>query len=90
MVTCDKDNSVFVGDVLVGGDTILAVGKDASRLAAAGPIVRVVDAEGAAVIPGFVQAHVHLCQALFRGMADDRPLLEWLVARIWPSCAVLC
>src|SRR5208283_1039958 len=28
--------------------------------------------------------HVHLCQVLFRGMADDLPLLEWLRARIWP------
>ena len=46
--------------------------------------VRVIDARGCAVIPGFVQAHVHLCQALFRGMADDMPLLEWLRTRIWP------
>ena len=45
---------------------------------------RVIDARGCAVIPGLVQAHVHLCQALFRGMADDMPLLEWLRARIWP------
>ena len=43
-----------------------------------------IDAEGCAVIPGFVQAHVHLCQVLFRGMADDLPLLEWLRKRIWP------
>ena len=47
-------------------------------------IARVIDARGCAVIPGFVQAHVHLCQALFRGMADDLPLLEWLRSRIWP------
>ena len=39
---------------------------------------------GAAVIPGLVQAHVHLCQALFRGMADDLPLMQWLRRRIWP------
>ncbi len=43
-----------------------------------------IDATGCAVIPGFVQAHVHLCQALFRGLADDLPLLEWLRKRIWP------
>jgi cytosine/adenosine deaminase-related metal-dependent hydrolase len=35
-------------------------------------------------MPGFVQAHVHLCQVLFRGMADDLPLLSWLERRIWP------
>jgi 5-methylthioadenosine/S-adenosylhomocysteine deaminase len=31
-----------------------------------------------------VQAHVHLCQVLFRGLADDLPLLSWLRKRIWP------
>jgi cytosine/adenosine deaminase-related metal-dependent hydrolase len=36
------------------------------------------------VSPGLVQAHVHLSQALFRGMADDLPLLDWLRLRIWP------
>jgi len=36
------------------------------------------------VLPGFVQAHVHLVQVLFRGMADDLPLLAWLKERIWP------
>ena len=45
---------------------------------------RVVDARGCAVIPGFVQAHVHLCQVLLRGLGDDLPLLEWLKERIWP------
>jgi cytosine/adenosine deaminase-related metal-dependent hydrolase len=44
----------------------------------------VLDASGCAVIPGLVQSHVHLCQALFRGMADDLPLLSWLRERIWP------
>ncbi|MBC7173760.1 MAG: amidohydrolase family protein, partial [Polyangiaceae bacterium] len=39
---------------------------------------------GAVVLPGFVQAHVHLCQVLFRGLAEDLPLLRWLRERIWP------
>ena len=47
-------------------------------------LVRVLDARGSAVVPGMVQAHVHLCQVLFRGMADDLPLLDWLKERIWP------
>ena len=33
--------------------------------------------------PGFVQAHVHLCQTLFRNQADDLELLDWLSKRIW-------
>ena len=30
------------------------------------------------LIPGFVQTHVHLCQTLFRGLAEDMELLDWL------------
>jgi 5-methylthioadenosine/S-adenosylhomocysteine deaminase len=54
------------------------------KLSGSGELIRVVDARGCAVIPGFVQAHVHLCQVLFRGRADDMPLLTWLSERIWP------
>ena len=43
-----------------------------------------IDLHGKAVIPGFVQTHVHLCQVLFRGLADDLALLDWLRTRIWP------
>ncbi len=45
---------------------------------------RVLDARGGYLLPGFVQTHVHLCQTLFRGLADDLPLLEWLRRRVWP------
>ena len=44
----------------------------------------VIDASGALVLPGFVQTHVHLCQTLFRGYADDLALIDWLRRRIWP------
>ena len=36
------------------------------------------------LIPGFVQTHVHLCQTLFRGLAEDMELLDWLQKRIFP------
>lgn len=35
-------------------------------------------------VPGLVQSHIHLCQTLFRGMAENRTLLPWLEERIWP------
>jgi cytosine/adenosine deaminase-related metal-dependent hydrolase len=35
-------------------------------------------------IPGFVQTHIHLCQTLFRGLAEDVELLDWLQGRIFP------
>ncbi|MFA5577653.1 MAG: amidohydrolase family protein [Tissierellaceae bacterium] len=43
-----------------------------------------VDLGGRTIIPGFVQTHVHFCQTLFKGLADDLPLLAWLRTRIWP------
>ncbi len=79
VVTCDANNRVVQGDVLVRGREIAQVGG-----AATSGVTRVIDARGCAVIPGLVQAHVHLCQVLMRGMADDLPLLEWLRRRIWP------
>lgn len=43
-----------------------------------------VDADGGYLLPGFVQTHIHLCQTVFRTLADDLPLLDWLRARVWP------
>jgi len=37
------------------------------------------------LIPGLVNAHTHLAMTLFRGIADDLPLEEWLREHIWPA-----
>jgi 5-methylthioadenosine/S-adenosylhomocysteine deaminase len=37
-----------------------------------------------ALIPGFVNAHTHAAMSLLRGVADDRPLMQWLLDHIWP------
>ncbi len=44
----------------------------------------IVDARDLVAIPGFVQTHIHLCQTLFRGLADDLELLDWLQLKIFP------
>jgi len=79
LLTMDAKRRVLKGDLRIRDGRILVLGKDPG-----GAPARVLDAEGAVVMPGLVQAHVHLCQALFRGMADDMPLLPWLRKRIWP------
>jgi 5-methylthioadenosine/S-adenosylhomocysteine deaminase len=38
-----------------------------------------------AVIPGLVNAHTHAAMTLFRGLADDLPLMQWLNEHIWPA-----
>ncbi len=86
IVTCDAAGTVVQGSVLIRGRDIVEVGRGPLIAAAlrGSPTTRVVDARGSAIVPGFVQAHVHLCQALLRGMADDLELLPWLRERIWP------
>ena len=45
---------------------------------------RVLRFDNLTLIPGFVQTHIHLCQTLFRGLADDLELLDWLQLKIFP------
>ncbi len=69
-------------DLWVQDHRILHVG-DAPP-AGVGEPVQTVDATGCFVIPGFVQTHVHLCQTLFRNLAENLQLLDWLRRKIWP------
>ena len=41
--------------------------------------------EGHVLIPGLVNLHTHAAMALMRGLADDRPLMEWLNQHVWPA-----
>jgi cytosine/adenosine deaminase-related metal-dependent hydrolase len=79
ILTMDDGLSVLHGSVSVRDGRIAAVG----QVDEAGHET-VIDARGGYVLPGFIQTHVHLCQTLFRGFADDMPLLEWLKMRVWP------
>ena len=73
ILTLDEAGRRLKADVLIEGDRIRRIG---SSLDAAAE--KVIDAAGMLVLPGFVQAHIHLCQSLLRGRADDVSLLEWL------------
>lgn len=79
VVTMDKDNSIVRGDLLIRDGRIADVGGEIDET-----VNDLIEAEGCAVLPGFVQTHVHLCQTLFRGAADDLALIDWLKKRVWP------
>ncbi len=79
IVTMNENRDVFGGDLLIENDRINRIGK-LDRYTAD----MVIDAGNQLLLPGFIQSHVHLCQVLFRGMADDLELLDWLQQRIWP------
>jgi 5-methylthioadenosine/S-adenosylhomocysteine deaminase len=79
VVTMNDRFDIIEGDVSVS----------AGRIAAIAPVInephdRVIDARGGYVLPGFIQTHIHLCQTLFRGYADDLSLMDWLRRCIWP------
>jgi len=79
IVTTDAKSSIVRGDVLIRDGRISEIARDIDETAES-----VIDATGCAVLPGFVQTHIHLCQTLFRGAADDLSLIDWLKKRIWP------
>ncbi|MBI2897373.1 MAG: 5'-deoxyadenosine deaminase [Deltaproteobacteria bacterium] len=82
VLTVDPRRPIVHGDVLVEEGRLAVVGGAVSL--AGRRAAQVLDATGCAVLPGLVQTHVHLCQVLLRGMADDLSLLDWLRRRIWP------
>jgi len=49
------------------------------------PFDEEVDLSEHLLMPGYVNAHGHAAMSLFRGMADDLPLMSWLQDHIWPA-----
>jgi len=85
VVTMDAQKRVIDdGAVAVRGDSILAVGKraDVEAQVDAG---RTIDATGMIVMPGLINGHAHAAMSLFRGIADDLALDEWLRKYIFPA-----
>lgn len=79
LVTMNAKREVFKGDLLIEKNKITKIAKTITNSNA-----KIVDASNQFVIPGLIQSHVHLCQTLGRGMADDTQLLDWLETCIWP------
>jgi 5-methylthioadenosine/S-adenosylhomocysteine deaminase len=86
ILTIDPDHRVLAGDVATLNGALVHIGGTYT------PQTRdysIVDCTDCVVMPGLVQAHVHTCQTLARGRADDLELLDWLRQVIWPYEASL-
>src|SRR5258708_29211535 len=70
------------GALLVEGKRIKAIGK-ARELLNTYQGDEIIDVKGKLIIPGLIDTHVHLAQALIRGCADDMALIQWLCERVW-------
>lgn len=80
IVTMNNNFSKFKGNIVINDDKIEKISEHDIH----GKFDKVIDGEGLTALPGFVQPHIHLCQTLFRGSADDMELMDWLKKRIWP------
>ncbi len=86
ILTVDPEARVLTGDVAARDGVLVHVGGEYT------PQDRdyeILDCAGCVVMPGLVQAHVHTCQTLARGRADDLELLDWLRTVVWPYEAAL-
>jgi 5-methylthioadenosine/S-adenosylhomocysteine deaminase len=78
IITMNRAFDIIEGDVVIRDGRIASIGSPSETAD------RVIDARGSYLLPGFIQTHIHLCQTLFRGYADDLALLDWLKTRVWP------
>jgi 5-methylthioadenosine/S-adenosylhomocysteine deaminase len=82
VLTLDKGNTIIPdGFVTIKDNHISSVGrrgKDSARAQ------KEIDAEGGLILPGLINGHTHAAMTLFRGLADDLPLMEWLNHYVFP------
>jgi 5-methylthioadenosine/S-adenosylhomocysteine deaminase len=82
ILTMDNNNSIIEnGYLCVNGNSITQVGSDDNNFFKAAVTV---DAKGGIILPGLINGHTHASMTLFRGLADDLPLMEWLNDYIFP------
>jgi 5-methylthioadenosine/S-adenosylhomocysteine deaminase len=84
VVTMDGDRVLNPGAVAIDGRNIVAVDTPAA-IAAGYTAGEVIDATGHVVMPGLVNTHTHAPMVLYRGLADDLALMEWLEKYIFPA-----
>jgi 5-methylthioadenosine/S-adenosylhomocysteine deaminase len=85
VVTMDAEFRVIAdGAVAIEGDRIAAVGKRADLEAKSRP-AKMIQAAGTLALPGMINGHAHAAMSLFRGVAEDHSLDDWLQKYIFPA-----
>ena len=83
-LAADMPELIRHGYVAIRDGQIAALGPMADLADAAGADT-IIDGSGHLVMPGLVNTHTHAPMTLFRGMADDLPLMTWLHEHIFPA-----
>lgn len=85
LVTVDTSDRVLTDHVVAVADGRILAIEDRATATARWPDVTITDYPHHALMPGMVNAHTHAAMNLFRGLADDLPLGQWLQEHIWPA-----
>lgn len=85
VIPVEPAHSVLDHHTVVIEDSQLAAILPTAQWRSSGAHVEEISLPEHALIPGLVNAHTHAAMSLFRGMADDRPLMDWLENHIWPA-----
>ncbi len=83
------DIKSYKGDLLIENDKIAEIAKSNESSISQNRIDKIIDAENKILMPGLVNTHTHISMNLFRGLADDLALDDWLNNHIWPAEAGL-
>ncbi len=82
ILTMDENNTIFEGGIVcIKGDIISYIGTRGKEGIEA---KKKIDAKKGLILPGLINGHTHAAMSLFRGLADDLPLMEWLNNYIFP------
>lgn len=85
VLTMDPESRILAdGWVGIRGSEIVALGSLGSTNSEMPAAFEMLDAQGGLIMPGLINAHTHAAMTLFRGLADDLPLMDWLQRYIFP------
>ena len=84
LLPMDGQNPLKDAGIVVKGDRILAVGTQ-SDLSSEYEAEKTLNMPGHLIMPGLINTHTHAAMSLFRGLADDLPLMDWLNHYIFPA-----
>jgi 5-methylthioadenosine/S-adenosylhomocysteine deaminase len=85
LVTMDKEHRIIPeAGIAVAGGRVVAVGPR-SEIIGKYMAAQTIDGSGRLIIPGLINGHTHIPMTLFRGLADDLDLQDWLTKYIFPA-----
>ncbi|WP_341474370.1 amidohydrolase [Heliorestis acidaminivorans] len=89
IIPMTSKEDIFQGHIYIEDGKIVRLYNKREREEVSFPLemtdLEIIDGQDKVVIPGLVNAHTHAAMTLFRGYADDLPLMEWLNDAIWPA-----